>query len=170
MRKSNILCKSLSTVESLGSVDVIASDKTGTLTLNVMTAVNVAFGIENRYSVEEALELVRKDVSGAECVKALAAIAAVCNDAEYEAEKGDGDYHDNMNGSIYMQWLNNRLLVAFNKRYPRQKMVLVLDNASYHHPRGEDWIGAMEQAREPWFWFATGAGMIHSDPAWNAPE
>jgi sodium/potassium-transporting ATPase subunit alpha len=89
MRKSNILCKSLSTVESLGSVDVIASDKTGTLTLNVMTAVNVAFGIENRYSVEEALELVRKDVSGAECVKALAAIAAVCNDAEYEAEKGD---------------------------------------------------------------------------------
>jgi pyruvate, water dikinase len=25
----------------------------------------------------------------------------------------------------------------------------------------------MEQAREPWFWFATGAGMIHSDPAWN---
>jgi hypothetical protein len=51
----------------------------------------------------------------------------------YEAEKGDGDYHDNMNGSIYMQWLNNRLLVAFNKRYPRQKMVLVLDNASYHH-------------------------------------
>jgi hypothetical protein len=31
-----------------------------------------------------------------------------------------------MNGSIYMQWLNNRLLVAFNKRYPRQKMVLVL--------------------------------------------
>ncbi|KIM77897.1 hypothetical protein PILCRDRAFT_11576 [Piloderma croceum F 1598] len=89
MRKSNILCKSLSTVESLGSVDVIASDKTGTLTLNVMTAVNVAFGVENRYSVDEALELVRKDVNGAECVKALAAIAAVCNDAEFESSKGD---------------------------------------------------------------------------------
>jgi len=89
MRKSNILCKSLSTVESLGSVDVIASDKTGTLTRNVMTAVNVAFGIENRYSVEEALELVRKDVAGAECVKALAAIAAVCNDAEFGSSKGD---------------------------------------------------------------------------------
>ena len=58
----------------------------------------------------------------------------------YEAEKGDGDYHENMNGSIYMQWLINRLLIAFNKRYPRQKMVLVLDNASYHHVHGEDWI------------------------------
>jgi pyruvate,water dikinase len=34
-------------------------------------------------------------------------------------------------------------------------------------PRGEDWIKELEHAREPWFWFASGAGMIHSDPAWN---
>jgi hypothetical protein len=66
----------------------------------------------------------------------------------YEAEKGDGDYHDNMNGGIYMQWLNNRLLVAFNKRYPHQKMVLVLDNASYHHVRGEDWINIHTMRKE----------------------
>jgi hypothetical protein len=58
----------------------------------------------------------------------------------YEAKKDDGDYHDNMNGSIYMRWLSNRLLPAFNKRYPGKKMVLVLDNASYHHHRGADWI------------------------------
>ena len=58
----------------------------------------------------------------------------------YEAEKGDGDYYDNMNGSIYMQWLHNRLLPTFKKLYPRKKMVLVLDNASYHHVRGDDWI------------------------------
>lgn len=32
---------------------------------------------------------------------------------------------------------------------------------------GDDWIAALDKAREPWFWFATGAGMIHSDPAWN---
>jgi hypothetical protein len=58
----------------------------------------------------------------------------------YEAEKGDGDYHDNMNGSIYMQWLTERLLPVVAERYPGLKMVLVLDNASYHHHRGADWV------------------------------
>jgi hypothetical protein len=46
----------------------------------------------------------------------------------YEAEKGDADYHANMNGSIYMQWLRHRLLPVFAARFPGQKMVLVLDN------------------------------------------
>ena len=47
-----------------------------------------------------------------------------------------------------MQWLNNRLLMVFHKRYPRQKMVLVLDNASYHHVRGEDWINIHTMRKE----------------------
>ena len=39
-----------------------------------------------------------------------------------------------------MRWLTERLLPVFAERYPGQKMVLVLDNASYHHHRGKDWI------------------------------
>jgi pyruvate,water dikinase len=34
-------------------------------------------------------------------------------------------------------------------------------------PEGDEWIKALDRAREPWFWFATGAGMTHEDPAWN---
>lgn len=34
-------------------------------------------------------------------------------------------------------------------------------------PRGDEWLAALDRAREPWFWFATGAGMTHVDPAWN---
>jgi pyruvate,water dikinase len=32
---------------------------------------------------------------------------------------------------------------------------------------GDAWLKALQDAREPWFWFATGAGMNHFDPAWN---
>jgi pyruvate,water dikinase len=34
-------------------------------------------------------------------------------------------------------------------------------------PRGDEWVADLDRSREPWFWFATGAGMTHEDPAWN---
>lgn len=89
MRKSNILCKSLSTVESLGAVSVIASDKTGTLTQNRMTAVNLAFDSDIRYSVDEARKLVETGGGGDACVKVLAAVSGICNDAEFDTSEAD---------------------------------------------------------------------------------
>lgn len=46
MRKNKILCKSLKTVETLGAVSVICSDKTGTLTKNAMVVTDVYAGGE----------------------------------------------------------------------------------------------------------------------------
>jgi pyruvate,water dikinase len=34
-------------------------------------------------------------------------------------------------------------------------------------PRGAEWLAALEEAREPWFWYSTGAGLSHNHPAWN---
>jgi pyruvate,water dikinase len=31
---------------------------------------------------------------------------------------------------------------------------------------GEEWLAALAAAKEPWFWFSTGAGYTHSDPVW----
>jgi len=55
------------------------------------------------------------------------------------------DYHDRLNGEKFVAWLTNRLLTAFEKKYGRRaRMVLILDNAKYHHARGEDWINVRE--------------------------
>jgi sodium/potassium-transporting ATPase subunit alpha len=53
MKQHNVLCKSLKTVETLGSVSVLLSDKTGTLTKGTMVATNCLIGF-HAMTVDEA--------------------------------------------------------------------------------------------------------------------
>jgi sodium/potassium-transporting ATPase subunit alpha/H+/K+-exchanging ATPase len=71
MRKNMILCKSLSVVETLGSVSVLCSDKTGTLTKNKMSVVSYAIG-------GQVLE-----TPGAPAEKQLSLLAKLCNAAAF---------------------------------------------------------------------------------------
>ena len=50
------------------------------------------------------------------------------------------DYHDTINGEKFIGWIQQRLLPTFKEVYGDKKMVLVLDNAKYHHHRGPDWF------------------------------
>lgn len=63
-------------------------------------------------------------------------------------EGGDKeDYHDTLDGPKFVAWVTNRLLVAFEAKYPGQKMCLIMDNAKYHKARGEDWINPASMSR-----------------------
>jgi sodium/potassium-transporting ATPase subunit alpha len=82
MKKVNILPKGLSTVETLGCVNVLCSDKTGTLTQNNMTAMSVGF-VDHSMTTEEAQELFQSDKSHKALVELYKA-ATLCNDATFD--------------------------------------------------------------------------------------
>ncbi len=92
MLKQNSLMRRLSTVQDLGSVDVICTDKTGTLTENMMTVRKIYFG--GRYlsvggkGLEKNGEIVCEKGSCPVNLEFLLKAAVLCNDAR-EVE-GDG--------------------------------------------------------------------------------
>ncbi|PYI36884.1 Na/K ATPase alpha 1 subunit [Aspergillus indologenus CBS 114.80] len=92
MSKNKILCKSLKTVETLGAVSVICSDKTGTLTRNKMFVTECAIST-TCFSPDSARdEMNRKGKKSG--VHQLRAMAGLCNAAEFDAASMQFPLHE----------------------------------------------------------------------------
>ena len=56
----------------------------------------------------------------------------------FRGKVGKGDYHANMDGDMFMKWINERFVSTVQAKYPDKKVYLVMDNAPYHHGHSED--------------------------------
>ena len=141
--RRNAIVKRLPAVETLGSTSVICSDKTGTLTLNKMTARELAIPGENRFTVTGEgyrTEGEIKHVGGARLdLDPYLLPMALCADAVLDGENLIGDPTE---GALIVLAAKGGLDLAETRRaYPRIAEVPFDSDykfmATFHHMTGD---------------------------------
>ena len=85
MAKSRVLVKNLATIETLSMVNVIASDKTGTLTQNKMFVASAAAPLKD----VDLKEAEKKTYEYSFGFNQLVSVAGLCNNAEFDKDDMD---------------------------------------------------------------------------------
>ncbi|KAJ2851579.1 hypothetical protein IWW36_001063 [Coemansia brasiliensis] len=85
MQRYRLLVKNLTTVETLGTVDVICCEKTGTLTQRLMAAVRIGMGDEELAATKLVADCEAPTVDGLQpAVRRIYEVLALCNSAVFD--------------------------------------------------------------------------------------
>ncbi|KAG2078536.1 calcium ATPase transmembrane domain M-containing protein [Suillus decipiens] len=95
MSKRNVLVKNLATIETLGCMSVLCSDKTGTLTAGKMVVESIAF-LDRHLLVSEIEEKISEapEPRFFAGLSALHHIARLCNGAKFDSATADRPIHE----------------------------------------------------------------------------
>ena len=156
MANNQAIIRRLPAVETLGSVTVICSDKTGTLTRNEMTAVSVMLPSSTiqvsgtGYSPEGNFfhEDIPVDIEHADELLDVLMCATLCNDAEIKQDDA-GIWHmvgDPTEGALQVLACKGELDASdMNLRYPRIDVIPFESERQWmatlhHHHQGHDFV------------------------------
>ena len=91
MRRHHVLIRHLDAVETLGSVQTICLDKTGTITLNRMTVVSVYTGMRRMRASDGRFSAEGEYIHPSLCEELLRLIttSAICSEVEIEIKEGE---------------------------------------------------------------------------------
>ena len=121
MAKKNVIVKKLNSVESLGSCTVIASDKTGTLTVNEQTAKKIVFPDGTIYDVEgtgynDSGEIVPLNGESLENAIYISELGLLNNEAGLEKKEDKWSYYGDSIDVAFLALAKKAKLDSNNKK------------------------------------------------------
>jgi Ca2+-transporting ATPase len=135
MRRHNVLIRHLDAVETLGCIQTLCLDKTGTITMNKMTVVVTYAGMKRMQVSEGRFSCGRENINPFACDELLRLIhiSILCNETEVSNQKGEYVLRGSPteNALIHVAISSGIDVVAVRDGYPVLKINYRSENRNY---------------------------------------